>query len=72
MRKPIAGNQRLSQRTVISDASFSALRHLCSLRPDRVRLTLSCVMEIDRQGQVVDARIVESAIRSADDLLMRS
>ena len=44
---------------------FPLSDNLCSLRPDRVRLTLSCVMDIDRQGQVVDARIAESAIKSA-------
>ncbi len=38
---------------------------LCSLRPDCVRLTLSCVMDINRDGQVFNYRVVESAIRSA-------
>ncbi|MCB4756765.1 MAG: ribonuclease R [Elusimicrobia bacterium] len=38
---------------------------LCSLRPDVVRLTVSCVMEIDRDGRVRRERVVESAIRSA-------
>ncbi|MBI4063958.1 MAG: ribonuclease R [Elusimicrobia bacterium] len=39
--------------------------NLCSLRPDVARLTLSCVMDINPQGRVVNHRIVESAIRSA-------
>ena len=30
-----------------------------------MRLTLSCVMDIDSQGKVVDARILQSAIKSA-------
>jgi ribonuclease R len=37
---------------------------LCSLRPDVVRLTLSCVMDINRDGVVFNTRVVESAIRS--------
>src|SRR5699024_6010776 len=32
--------------------------------PDEDRLTLSCIMEIDRKGNVVDHRIVESVIHS--------
>ena len=37
---------------------------ICSLNPDEDRLTLSCIMEIDRKGNVVDHRIVESVIHS--------
>jgi ribonuclease R len=51
--------------TVIPMLPFPLSDNLCSLRPDRVRLTLSCVMDVNREGQVVDARIVESAIKSA-------
>jgi len=38
---------------------------LCSLRPDVVRLTLTCMMEIDQNGRVRRAEVAESAIRSA-------
>ncbi len=38
---------------------------LCSLRPDCVRLTLSCLMDIDQEGRVKNYRIVESAIKSS-------
>lgn len=51
--------------TVIPMLPFPLSDNLCSLRPDRVRLTLSCIMDIDRHGEVVDARVLESAIRSA-------
>jgi ribonuclease R len=51
--------------TVIPMLPFPLSDNLCSLRPDCVRLTLSCVMDIDREGRVVDASISESAIRSA-------
>jgi len=51
--------------TVIPMLPFPLSDNLCSLRPDVVRLTLSCIMDINRDGQVIDARVVESAIRSA-------
>jgi ribonuclease R len=51
--------------TVLPMLPFPLSDNLCSLRPDVVRLTLSCVMDIDGQGRVVEARIFESAIRSA-------
>ncbi|MBQ7643343.1 MAG: ribonuclease R [Clostridia bacterium] len=37
---------------------------LCSLVENKVRLTLSCIMEIDGSGEVVDKRIAESYIIS--------
>ncbi len=37
---------------------------ICSLNPDQVRLTVSCIMEIDRQGQIVSADISRTVIRS--------
>ena len=51
--------------TVLPMLPFPLSDNLCSLRPDCVRLTLSCIMDINRQGQVVHARVLESAIRSA-------
>jgi ribonuclease R len=38
---------------------------ICSLRPEVDRLVLSCVMEIDPQGEVVSYRLGEGVIRSA-------
>ncbi len=40
--------------------------NLCSLRPQSDRLTLSCVMEIDHQGDVRSYEVHESVIRSAE------
>ncbi len=37
---------------------------ICSLNPNEDRLTLSCIMDIDRKGNVVDHRVVESVIHS--------
>src|SRR5258708_4073656 len=38
---------------------------ICSLRPDVDRLVLSCVMEIDPQGEIVRYELAEGVIRSA-------
>lgn len=37
---------------------------ICSLNPGEVRLAMSCVMEIDKSGNVVDYEIFESYIKS--------
>lgn len=37
---------------------------LCSLQPHVDRLTLSCVMDIDQQGKIIEYKIVPSIIRS--------
>ncbi len=39
---------------------------LCSLRPQVDRLVLSCVMEIDHQGEIVGYKLNEGVIRSAE------
>jgi ribonuclease R len=51
--------------TVIPMLPFPLSDNLCSLRPQVIRLTLSCVMDIDGQGRIINTRIFESAIRSA-------
>ena len=38
---------------------------LCSLLPNEDRLVLSCIMEIDPQGEIVGYRVTEGVIRSA-------
>ena len=37
---------------------------ICSLNPNTDRLTLSCIMQIDRQGKVLSSKIVPSVIHS--------
>lgn len=50
--------------TVLPMLPFPLSDGLCSLRPERVRLTLSCVLDISRQGEILSHKIYESAIRS--------
>ncbi|MEK6543462.1 MAG: ribonuclease R [Elusimicrobiota bacterium] len=50
--------------TVVPMLPFPLSAGLCSLRPDCVRLTLSCIMDIDAHGRVLSRRITESVIRS--------
>ncbi len=38
--------------------------NLCSLKPKVDRLTVSCIMEINRQGRVISSRLTDSVIRS--------
>ena len=45
---------------------------ICSLNEGVVRLTLSCIMEIDKTGEVVDRRIVKSAIKSSKRMTYNS
>jgi len=41
---------------------------LCSLRPQVDRMALSCVMEIDHQGEIVGYTLNEGVIRSAESM----
>lgn len=50
--------------SVVPMLPFALSDHLCSLRPGTVRLTLSCLMDLDSSGRVVAHRLRESAIRS--------
>ncbi len=51
--------------SVLPMLPFPLSDNLCSLRPDVVRLTLSCEMEIDAGGNVTKKRVFESAIKSS-------
>ncbi len=37
---------------------------LCSLKPNEDRLTLSCIVDLNKKGEVVDSQIVSSVIKS--------
>ena len=44
---------------------FNLSNNLCSLRPDEDRLTFSCIMDVDKHGQVLDYKIQRSVIHSS-------
>jgi ribonuclease R len=39
---------------------------ICSLNPKENRLTLSCIMEVDKHGKVVDHKICETVIKTTE------
>ena len=50
---------------VVPMLPFNLSNNLCSLRPDEDRLTFSCIMDVDKHGQVLDYKIQRSVIHSS-------
>ncbi len=50
--------------TVVPMLPFGLSNELCSLRPQKIRLTVSVFMEISKQGKIVDYKICTSFIKS--------
>jgi ribonuclease R len=49
---------------VIPMLPFGLSDNLCSLVPNQIRLTLSCIMDLDAEGRILSSRLCESAIKS--------
>ncbi len=58
------GNSFYFPEKVLPMLPFSLSNGVCSLKPDVIRLTLSCFMKIDKHGELLSFRFAETVIKS--------
>jgi ribonuclease R len=47
---------------------FTLSNNLCSLNPNEIKLTMSCIMTIDKSGEIVDYKVKKSYIKTKERL----